>query len=111
MRLLSSSCFFSRRQILPDPCKEDSDAVVPKQKEKRESHKARCKREDSEYVSLEETATMQVVDGYITFCKHFKYLGTWVSYSLRDDYDILKRIAAVYARDTYYLSSLLRLVS
>ena len=103
--------FFLRRQILPDPCKEDSDAVVPRQKEKRESHETRRKREDREYVSLEETATMQVADGYITFCKHFKYLGTWVSYSLRDDYDILKRIAAVYARDTYSLSSLLRLVS
>ena len=40
---------------------------------------------------------MQVSDGYITFCKHFKYLGMWVSYSLWDDYDISKRIAAANA--------------
>ena len=59
--------FFSRRQILPAPCNEDIDAVVPRQKEKRESQEARCKREDSEYVSLAETETMQVADGYITF--------------------------------------------
>ena len=38
-----------------------------------------------------------MADGYITFCKHFNYLGTWVSYSLRDDYDISKRIAAANA--------------
>ena len=81
----------------PDTYKEDSEAVVPRQKEKRESHETKCKREDSEYMSLAETATMQVADGYITFCKHFKYLGTWVSYSLRDDYDISKRIAAANA--------------
>ena len=67
--------------------------MVPRQKEKRESHETKCKRGDSKYMSLAETATMQVADGYITFCKHFKYLGTWVSYSLRDDYDISKRIA------------------
>ena len=48
-------------------------------------------------MSLAETATIQVADGYITFCKHFKYLGTWVSYSLWDDYDISKRIAAANA--------------
>ena len=70
--------FFSRRQILPATCEEYRDAVVPRQKEKRESHETKCKREDSEYMSLAETATMQVADGYITFCKHFKYLGTFV---------------------------------
>ena len=48
-------------------------------------------------MSLAETATMQVADRYIAFCKNFKYLGTWISYSLRDDYDILKRIAAANA--------------
>ena len=89
--------FFSRRQILLDTYKEYSEAVVPRQKEKRESHETKCKREDSEYMSLAETATMQVADGYITFCKHFKYLGIWVSYSLRDDYDISKRVAATNA--------------
>ena len=32
--------------------------------------------------------------GIITYSKHFKYLGTFISYNLRDDYDIDKRIAA-----------------
>ena len=29
-----------------------------------------------------------------TFCKHFKYLGSYVSYNLCDDYDVEDRIAA-----------------
>ncbi len=30
----------------------------------------------------------------MTYCKHFKYLRSWISYNLRDDYDIEKRIMA-----------------
>ena len=42
---------------------------------------------------IEETGIVKVADGYVTFFQHFKYLGTWVHYSLRDDYDITKRVA------------------
>ena len=38
-----------------------------------------------------------VSDGFVTFCRHFKHLGTWVSFSLRDEYDTAKRIAAANA--------------
>ena len=47
-------------------------------------------REDGEYMPLTETAIVKVTDGYVTFYQNFKYLGTWVSYSLRDNYKITK---------------------
>ena len=31
--------------------------------------------------------------GFITSTKHFKYLGGYISYSLRDDYDVEARIS------------------
>ena len=33
-----------------------------------------------------------VSEGFVTFCVHFKYLGSWLSFSLRDDYDVGRRI-------------------
>ena len=30
--------------------------------------------------------------GFVIYCKHFKYLGPWVTYNLRDDHDIEMRI-------------------
>ncbi len=37
---------------------------------------------------------MAFEDGFVTFCRHFKYLGFFVSFSLCDDYDIKKRVTA-----------------
>ena len=41
-----------------------------------------------------ETVPIPVSDGQVTFCRHFKYLGSYVSFCLCDDYDIDKHIAA-----------------
>ena len=38
-----------------------------------------------------------MANGNVTFCSHFKYLGSWVSFSLRDDHDVAKRIASANA--------------
>jgi hypothetical protein len=46
------------------------------------------------YDALEETKPMEINDGYVTFCRHFKYLGSYVSFGLCDDYDINKRITS-----------------
>jgi hypothetical protein len=35
-----------------------------------------------------------VADGYVDFVKHFKYLASYISFDLTDDYNIDKRIAA-----------------
>ena len=42
----------------------------------------------------DETKSVKVKDGFMTYTKHFKYLGSYISYSLQDDYDIKSRIAA-----------------
>ena len=34
------------------------------------------------------------MNGNVTFCPHFKYLGSWIYFSLRDDHDVAKRIAS-----------------
>ena len=64
---------------------------------KGESHENKCKREESLYLSLTETRQIEVANGNVTFCPHFKYMGSWISFSLRDDHDVAKRIASVNA--------------
>ena len=56
--------------------------------------KQRRAQEELLYDNLKETALIPVYDGQVTFCRHFKYLGSYVSFCLCDDYDIDKRIAA-----------------
>ena len=68
--------------------------LVPKDKTKRESYESRHKREETEYNDLPEKKLIVVCDGFVAFCIHFKYLGNWISFSLRDDHDVTKRIAA-----------------
>merc|ERR1740136_472084 len=52
------------------------------------------KQHGSFYDAAEETKRIPIGElGCITFTKHFKYLGGWISYSLRDDYDVEARIS------------------
>ena len=62
-----------------------------------ESHESRYKREETTYGNLPETRLVIVKDGFVTLCRHFKYLGSWISFYLREDHDIMKRIAAANA--------------
>ena len=67
-----------------------------KKKEKKEySKKAAKVKEEQEstfYFSMEETKPVDVADGFITYTMHFKYLGSFISYNLLDDFDINTRI-------------------
>jgi hypothetical protein len=47
-------------------------------------------REEELYNQLEETQPIEVHDGFVTYCQHFKYLGSFVSFSLCNDHDIKK---------------------
>ena len=38
-----------------------------------------------------------MLDGFVTFFQHLKYLGTWISFSLHDDHDDAKRLPAANA--------------
>ncbi len=46
------------------------------------------------YDDLEETKPIDVADGYVTFCQHFKYLGSYISFSLIDGYDIEQQLTS-----------------
>ena len=38
-----------------------------------------------------------VSEGFVTFCVHFKYLGSWISFSLRDNYGVGRKFGAANA--------------
>ena len=64
---------------------------------KKESHESGYKRGETTYDNLPETRLVIVKDGFVTFCRHFKYIGSLISFSLREDHDIMKRISATNA--------------
>ena len=49
---------------------------------------------NGKYDLLPETQKINVADGYAIFCRVFKYLGSRISYNLRDDADIEARLDA-----------------
>ncbi len=46
---------------------------------------------------LEETKDIKVVDGYVNFTRLFKYLGSIISYNLRDNDDVAAQSAVANA--------------
>mmetsp|Transcript_38263 Transcript_38263/g.56352 ORF Transcript_38263/g.56352 Transcript_38263/m.56352 type:complete len:107 (+) Transcript_38263:106-426(+) len=46
------------------------------------------------YNKLRITKLIEVLDVFVTFVKHFKYLGSYISYTLRDDHNIKCRPGA-----------------
>ena len=64
---------------------------------KQESYDLRYKREETTYNNLPETRLIFVKEVFVTFCRNFKYLGSWISFYLREDHDIMNRIAAANA--------------
>jgi len=65
-----------------------------KREEKETQEKTRQRGIDIKYDALPETQQFDVADGCVTFCRTFKYLGSRISYNLRDDADIEARLAA-----------------
>jgi len=49
------------------------------------------------YDNLTETKNVPIADGFISFTRTFRYIGSWISYSLCDDDDVNARIAAANA--------------
>ena len=54
--------------------------------EERDNKKSEIK--DIQYGQLEETQQVDLVNGFVTFTKHFKYLDSYISYNLIDYFDI-----------------------
>ena len=82
-------------KLLSLPPSEASSSSLPlNANPKNESDKSRRSREDISYDNIQETQPIVLTDGgIITFCQHFKYLGNFITYSLRDDFDIEQRLA------------------
>jgi hypothetical protein len=54
-------------------------------------------REHAMYDKLDETQDFPVADGVVSFTRTFRYLGSLISYNLRDNDDITSRLAAANA--------------
>ena len=48
---------------------------------------------DKVYGDFNETHRTEIGDGFFDFTKHFKYFGSFISYHMRDEYDIEQQIA------------------
>ena len=82
--IFTSTPYLPSRKRLNHPFSLILLSKEPKQKARRPRQKV-CD-------DLPETQPIQVADGFVTFTKHFKYLGSYISYNLRDDYDIQNRV-------------------
>ncbi len=70
------------------------DALTNEERQAEEKEQSRREREEELYDKLDKTQPIQVEDGYVTFCRHFKYLRSFISFGLCDDYDIKKQVTA-----------------
>ena len=87
--------FFHQMKIVSCGINGENMVSIKRSKQvKGGSHDKKCKREESLCIALTETKQISVANGNITFCPHFNYLGSWISFSLRDDHDVAKRIAS-----------------
>ena len=53
--------------------------------------------EDKQCDNSPDTAIIKFKELNVTFKMHFKYLGSYIAYNLRNDHDVDSRIAAAYA--------------
>ena len=51
-------------------------------KTRHESYESRHKREEITYDNLPKNRLIVVKDGFVTFCRHLKYLGSWIYFYL-----------------------------
>ena len=66
-------------------------------KVKQENEKQKLQREDKQYDNSPYTSIIKFKEGNVTFTRHFKYLGSFILYNLRDDHDVDSRIASASA--------------
>ena len=83
----------SSTEIPTDP----SSSLLEIPKQKKENEETRQKRQDQKNENAEETKPILIGEtGMITFTRHFKYLGSYIPYSLKDDYDIEHMISQAF---------------
>ena len=62
--------------------------------QRKESDKKRHIHEEEEYTRSRGKEVIKGKGGFVTFTKHLKYLGGYISYSHQGDYDIDARLAS-----------------
>jgi hypothetical protein len=72
----------------------NDNALTNNERHDKQKAQLRRNRKEELYIALEETQPILVADGSVTFCRHFKYLGSFVSFNLCVDYDIEKQVTA-----------------
>ncbi len=70
------------------------DALTNNESHVEGEERSRRKKEEEFYDALDETQPIAVEDGFVTFCCHFKYLGSVVSFNLCNNYNAEKRVTA-----------------
>ena len=68
-----------------------TDALTDDERHAEKKARSRREHEAELYDKLDETQPISVEDEFVTCCHHFKYLGSFISFSLCDDYDIEKQ--------------------
>ncbi len=90
----SASRMLALEQDISDTLEYGDDTLTNDECQDEPKMRARQDQEELIYNTLEETKPITVGDGFVSFCRHFKYLGSFVSFSLCDDYDIERCVNA-----------------
>jgi hypothetical protein len=97
--------FFNSKLPLPianstEGCDDDNaltygnNALTDNNRQREDTVRQRWEKEEVLYKVLEETKPIDIKDGCVTFCQHFKYLGSYISFGLTNDYDIEQRLTS-----------------
>jgi hypothetical protein len=73
---------------------EHDDIITANDRHDKQKAQTRQDQEGALYNELEETRPIDVDDGSVTFCRHFKYLGSFVFFSLCNNFDIENQATA-----------------
>jgi hypothetical protein len=68
----------------------NEDALTDKERRTKGKERSRQEKEEELCDGLNEMQHIAVEDGFVTFCCHFKYLGSFVSFNLCDNFDVNK---------------------
>jgi len=75
----------------------DGRRMINSSDDDKEHDPGQTERKHETYDQLDETKDFPVADGFVSFTRTFRYLGSLISYNLHDDDDITARIAAANA--------------
>ncbi len=90
----SALCMLALEQDISDRLEYINDTLTNDERQDEPKMRAWRDQEELIYDTLEETKPIIIGDGFVSFCRHFKYLGSFVSFSPCDDYDIEQCVTA-----------------